>query len=166
MTKEPKHEHAQARAAEETPPPAASEPTHHTQIYPQSINEPPGEQAAAGEAPVITSLTPDTAAIGDLDFVLYVSGGPFDASSVIVFAGHDEPTTLEDDGTVSTGVNMAVWLGPDTVPCLVRNGSKISNELEFTFIPADIGSLARDGDPPHQHDERGHMRPGEHRRKR
>jgi hypothetical protein len=81
---------------------------------PASINEPP----TLPEAPEITSIAPAEATIGDPSFTLYVTGKGFDADTVIVFAGYDEPTTLNADGTVSTGVNMDVWKGQDTVPAV------------------------------------------------
>ena len=84
--------------------------------------------------PVVTALEPDTAALGAPSFTLHVIGTGFDAASVIVFAGHDEPTTLVDDTVVTTGVDMAVWVGPDAVPVLVRNGDGTeSAALDFTF---------------------------------
>jgi hypothetical protein len=87
--------------------------------------------------PVVTALEPDTAELGAPSFTLHVIGTGFDAASVIVFAGHDEPTTLVDDTVVTTGVDMAVWLGPDTLPVLVRNGDGTeSNALDFTFTEA------------------------------
>ena len=43
-------------------------------------------------------------------------------TACINFAGQDEPTTLNEDGTLSTGVNMAMWQGPDTVPVVIKNG--------------------------------------------
>jgi hypothetical protein len=36
------------------------------------------------------------------DFDLHVTGENFTTASIIYFAGHDEPTTLNEDGTVST----------------------------------------------------------------
>jgi hypothetical protein len=56
--------------------------------------------------------------------------------SVIVFAGQDEPSTLHTNGTLTTGVNMSVWHGPDTVEVRVRNGDKVSEPLQFTFTAA------------------------------
>jgi hypothetical protein len=117
---------------------------------PMSINE-PGPPPAVEAAPVIDELIPDGATIGDADFTLDVVGTGFSANSVIVFAGHDEPTTWnEEDGTVSTGVNMAVWLGPDAVPVAVRNGSAVSNTLDFTFseeppVTRKVGKRTRKG---------------------
>jgi hypothetical protein len=103
---------------------------------PSSINEPnmPAFEEVAGAAqPTITALEPATCAIGDPDFDLHITGENFTTASIIYFAGHDEPTTLNEDGTVSTGVNMAMWHGPDTVNVYVRNGTLHSNALEFTF---------------------------------
>jgi hypothetical protein len=89
------------------------------------------------KAPVLSGLEPSTAAIGDPSFTLKVSGTGFlQNTSVIVFAGQDEPTQLNEDGTVSTGVNMGVWHGADTVPVCVRNESLLSEPLEFTFTAA------------------------------
>jgi hypothetical protein len=77
---------------------------------------------------------PDVATIGDDSFTLDVEGEGFSAASVIVFAGHDEPTTFnEEDGTLSTGVDMEVWKGADVVPVQVRNGAMLSNTMDFTF---------------------------------
>jgi hypothetical protein len=102
-------------------------------VTPVSINEPPKMDL---DPPVIASIAPDTAVIGDPSFTLVVTGTGFFADSVIVFAGNDEPTTLEADGTLTTGVNMGVWLGPDTLPVQVRNLNVVSNAVEFTFTAA------------------------------
>jgi len=87
--------------------------------------------------PVLSALTPSTAAIGDPSFTLFISGENFvEPYSVIVFAGHDEPTSFNEDGTVSTGVNMDYWRGPDVIQVQVRNGTQVSEPLEFTFTAA------------------------------
>jgi hypothetical protein len=105
-------------------------------VLPASINEPPSVDDLPPDAipePTITSLSPDGAVLGEPSFTMFVSGTNLFAQSVIVFAGQDEPTTLNADGTLSTGINMDVWHGPDTVQVSVKNGSKMSNELPFTF---------------------------------
>ena len=56
--------------------------------------------------PTVASLSPDTVALGAPDFDVHVIGTNFVEGSVIVFAGQDEPTTLNSDTDVSTGVNM------------------------------------------------------------
>jgi hypothetical protein len=112
-----------------------------------SINEPvtiPEIPEGAG-TPVIASIAPDKATIGDPSFTLYITGENFFAASVVVFAGQDEPTTLNEDGTLSTGVNMDVWHGPDVLKVSVRNGSVMSNEVSFTF-EGEAAAMAADPD--------------------
>ena len=101
-------------------------------VTPVSINEPPDLAAIPG-TPTITSLAPTSAVIGDPSFTLVVTGTNFYDGSVIVFAGNDEPTTYTDAQTVSTGVDMNVWLGADTVPVQVRNFNMVSNSVDFVF---------------------------------
>ena len=105
-------------------------------LTPASPNEPPALPEWATEAPVVTGLEPTECTLGDPDFRIYVSGTGFYEQSTLVFAGQDEPTTFED-GKLSTGVNMAVWQGPDTVKVGVRNGPIESNEVDFTFKAAE-----------------------------
>ena len=114
-----------------------------TQAFPysQSINEPqtvslPLPEDVEVPKPSITSLNPTECAIGDESFTLYISGENFFADSVIYFAGQPEPTTLNEDGTLSTGINMDVWHGPDTVPVVIQNGPESSEPAEFTFNEA------------------------------
>jgi hypothetical protein len=125
-------EHAAPKAAEQAPP-----------VFPftGSINEPqtvslPLPQGTVVPKPSITALNPDHCVLGEPDFTLYVSGTNFFADSVIVFASHDEPTTLNQDGTLSTGINMAVWQGADIVPVVIKNGPEISDPVEFEFAAA------------------------------
>ena len=105
-------------------------------LTPASPNEPPALPEWATEAPVVTGLEPTECTLGDPDFRIYVSGTGFYEQSTLVFAGQDEPTTFED-GKLSTGVNMAVWQGPDTVQVGVRNGPIESNTMPFTFNAAE-----------------------------
>jgi hypothetical protein len=104
-------------------------------LTPASVNEPPVLPEWASEAPVVESITPTETTIGDPSFDVVLSGSGFYEQSVIVFASHDEPTTLTD-GKLSTGVNMDVWQGADTVKVSVRNGPIASNEVDFTFKAA------------------------------
>lgn len=87
--------------------------------------------------PVVTALDPDTVLLGAPSFTLHVIGTGFAPGAVIVFAGYDEPTTVIDDTVVTTGVNMDVWLGADTVAVAVRSADGArSNALPFTFTEA------------------------------
>jgi hypothetical protein len=87
--------------------------------------------------PTITGLTPSTVALGSPDFTVHVNGTGFTSESVIVWNGYDEPTTLVSDAELTTGVDMAVWQAPATVPVQVRAGDgNLSNVLSFTFTEA------------------------------
>jgi hypothetical protein len=126
-------------------------------LTPASPNEPPTLPEWATEAPVVTGLEPTECTLGDPDFRIYVSGTGFYEQSTLVFAGQDEPTTFED-GKLSTGVNMAVWQGPDTVQVGVRNGPIESNTMPFTFKaaepPPEEDAMASEGaDPDELEDE-------------
>jgi hypothetical protein len=57
------------------------------------------------------------------------------------FAGHDEPTKLEPDGTLSTGVKPQLWTTPVVVKVSVHNGQLVSNEVDFEF---DAPAVARE----------------------
>ena len=91
-----------------------------------------------GTAPILTRLTPATVTLGAPSFTLHVHGTGFVDGAVIVFAGHDEPTTWVSDTEVTTGVDMTVWQGPDpAVPVLVRSPEgAASNVLTFAFTAA------------------------------
>jgi hypothetical protein len=123
---------------------------------PASINEPPELPPRPDmPVPVIASIEPTEATIGDASFTLYVTGEQFLPGSTIIFAGMPEPTTLEGDGRLSTGVNMDVWLGPDTVKVSVLNGDTASNEVDFTFHPegGERFGTAHAADPDELEDE-------------
>jgi hypothetical protein len=113
----------------------------------QSINEPGTlsfEEVAGQVLPEITALEPDYCAIGDPDFILKISGEGLSANSTIFFAGHDEPTTYNEDGTVSTGVKPSLWGAPAVVQVYVRNGTLHSNPLDFTFAaPAEADATGK-----------------------
>ena len=109
--------------------------------YSQSINEPqtvslPLPDDVVVPKPSITSLEPAECTLGDESFTLYISGENFYPDSKIYFAGQPEPTTLGEDGRLSTGINMDVWHGPDTVPVVIQNGPEASEPAEFTFNEA------------------------------
>ena len=83
--------------------------------------------------PTVTSLTPSSAELGDPSFTLHVHGTNFDAGSVIVFNGFEEPTTLVSATEVTTGVDMSVWAAPVAVPVAVVKNGVMSDPMNFTF---------------------------------
>ena len=93
--------------------------------------------------PVLTALEPNTTPIGVPSFDIHVKGTGFNAGSIIVFNGHDEPTTVVSETELTTGINMDVWTAPSNpLPVKVRNASGTeSNELTFTFTAAAPGVL-------------------------
>jgi hypothetical protein len=86
--------------------------------------------------PTVTSLVPATVALGAPNFTVHVVGTNFTPDAVIVWNGFDEPTTVVSPTEVTTGVNMAVWLAPATVPVSVRAGGVESASIPFTFTAA------------------------------
>lgn len=94
-------------------------------------------------APTLTALSPDTSEIGAADFVLAVSGDGFTDASVIVFGTYDEPTTLQADGTLTTGVKPSLFNAPDTVPVKVRNGPAYSTPMDFEFTAPGTSARKR-----------------------
>jgi hypothetical protein len=107
-----------------------NEPGSHA---PPLLDEGNGGGTASETPPVITLIDPENCLITDDDFTLTVGGLGFTDASVIHFAGHDEPTTLEEDATLTTGVKPSLWQTEAVVQCSVRNGSVESNIVNFTF---------------------------------
>jgi hypothetical protein len=109
-----------------------------------SVNEPPGSnvggegggEGEADEAPEIEALDPDEIEIGSADVVLHVHGTGFTEQSVIHFAGYDEPTTFVNDTELTTGLKPSLWSDGVVVQCSVKNGDKVSEEVEFEFLDA------------------------------
>jgi hypothetical protein len=109
--------------------------------------------------PVITTLAPNLAEVGDPSFTLSVFGTGFRQNSVIIFNGVEEPTTFVSVTELSTGVNMDMWLVPAVCPVVVRTDSVESDPVMFEFtdvIPAvaspspepDIDLLKKAMTPP------------------
>ena len=92
--------------------------------------------AEGATPPVVDSVEPASAAIGDPDLELVVIGSGFTADSVIVFNGGDEPTVFHDAMQLSTGVKPSLVSAAVAVPVAVRNGSTMSNEMMFSFTAA------------------------------
>jgi hypothetical protein len=89
-------------------------------------------------APTLTSLEPkNTAALSDPDFTISCIGTGFDAESVIVWGGGDEPTTFVSDTEVTTLVKPSTGGTAGSRSVLIRNGlGEQSNALDFTLTEA------------------------------
>jgi IPT/TIG domain len=97
------------------------------------------------EEPTVDSLSPDTAACGDDDLQMVVTGTGFTEISKIVFNGYDEPTALLSPTQVRTNVKPSLFAVPVALPVQVRNGSKYSNMVDFTFTEAGTRSAPKKG---------------------
>jgi len=108
-------------------------PLQHTHGEPDRPDIPPPD-GSGQQAPVLSSLSPPSAVSGDpTDITMVVNGSGFTPTSVIVMNSYDEPTTFVSTSKVSTGVKPSLFVVPASVPVLVRNGDKVSNELMFEF---------------------------------
>lgn len=82
----------------------------------------------------VTSLTPNSAELGDTSFLLHVHGTNFTSLSKIVFNGGEEPTTFVSAGELTTIVDMSTVGAPITVPVAVMSeDGVISAPMNFTF---------------------------------
>jgi hypothetical protein len=93
--------------------------------------------------PVVSSLSPGSATVGDADFILQVMGTGFTPESVIVFNGGEEVTTYVSATQLTTGVNMSTVTGAFTVPVAVLSKEGVlSNAVNFVFqdSPALLGA--------------------------
>lgn len=98
-------------------------------------------------APTVDSLEPNEAVCGGPDITMRVHGSGFDESTVIVFNGGDEPTTLWSDTIVQTGVKPSLATITITVPVAVRNGDVLSNALGFSFLGGAAATVTQP-EPP------------------
>jgi hypothetical protein len=89
--------------------------------------------AGPAVVPVVTSLNPSSVVLGSPTFDVHVVGTGFTPTSVIVFNGFEEPTTVVSETELTTGVNMSVWAAPAVVPVVVSNNGVTSNSVDFTF---------------------------------
>lgn len=93
--------------------------------------------------PTTSSLSPNSATLGDASFTMTVNGTGFTPTSVIVFNGYEEPTTFVSPTSVTTGINMDVWLAPAAVPVGVLSDDGIlSNTQTFTFNDVAAGGFS------------------------
>ena|SRR6188768_3113607 len=86
--------------------------------------------------PVVSSLSPNTAALGSESFTLHVHGENFDAQSQIVWNGGLEPTVFVSATELTTGVNMGTAQVAVDIPVQVQSiEGALSNSVLFTLTP-------------------------------
>lgn len=84
-------------------------------------------------SPTLTSISPDTAVLGDPDVTMVCTGTDFSPDSVITFAGQPEPIEFISDTEISTVVKPSLAWGAVAVPVTVKNGTLESDPIDFTF---------------------------------
>lgn len=94
--------------------------------------------------PTVTSLTPNSAEIGDPNFTIHVHGTNFTSLSKIIFNGYEEPTTFVSATELTTGIDMSVWTAPSLpLPVAVQSeDGVISNAITFTFTDGTPAALS------------------------
>lgn len=94
----------------------------------------------AGNTPVptITSITPDTAAIGSPSFLLHVQGTNFNANSKILWNGTEELTNFVSPTELTTMVNMDTAEAAIPLPVAVLDTitGMATESLTFVLTPA------------------------------
>jgi len=91
--------------------------------------------------PVLTSLTPSTAALGAASFTLHVNGTGFRAGMSILWNGSPEPTTFVSATELTTAVNMATAIVAMPIPVSVRTlAGQDSNVLTFTLTATELAA--------------------------
>jgi len=99
--------------------------------------------------PEVTSLSPNTAALGSESFTLSVTGKNFGEGSQIIWNGSAETTTRVNDTNLTTGVDMSTAETAMEVPVMVQSRDGVlSNTQMFSLTPA-----ARSGDQKSQSQE-------------
>ena len=83
--------------------------------------------------PTLTSISPNTAVIGDPDVTMTVTGTDFSEQSVITFNGGEEATEFVSDTELTTVVKPSTAGTAGPVPVTVKNSTLESDPLDFTF---------------------------------
>jgi len=105
-------------------------PTHFQELGPG----PTADDVIPPAPPVLTALTPASAALGDPSFTLHVTGTGFLADSVILWNGAPEPTTVLSPTELTTQVDMSTAAAAIDIPVTVQNeGGAPSNALTFSL---------------------------------
>jgi hypothetical protein len=86
---------------------------------------------AGNPVPIISSLSPVSAAVGGAAFTLTVNGTDFVAGSVVKWNGADRPTTFVDSTRLTAQISAADIQVSGTFPVTVSNSGGDSNIVNF-----------------------------------
>lgn len=87
--------------------------------------------------PVLDSIDPTEAAIGDADLTLTCRGSGFTLKSRIYFNNGEEPTTFVSETELTTTVRPSTASTPGSYPVQVRSSTAKSGDQMFTFTEAE-----------------------------
>ena len=107
---------------------------HLNQYIPLTDNQ-------TGAWPELTSIDPDTAAVGDPDVTLHCYGTGFVEGAVVVFDGSDQPATFVSEGEVTTIVDPAAATEGSVLVCVRNLDDRETEDLSFTFTAAAAGTV-------------------------
>ena len=85
-----------------------------------------------GNAPAITSLSPNMVTAGDPGFTLTVNGSAFATDSVVYWNGTALPSSYSTGTKVTAQVSATDVANPGMIPVYVHSGGKNSNSMTFT----------------------------------
>jgi hypothetical protein len=84
--------------------------------------------------PLLTKVEPAQAMVGQNPIRIHFLGLGFTPTSIIVWNGGDEPTTMHSETDLSTGLDPSSASGTYTVPVWVREGALITQKLSFSLV--------------------------------
>lgn len=91
--------------------------------------------------PIISSISPSTARVGDPAFTLTVNGPNFAQNSVIYWNGTPKTTTFVDATQLTTTIASSDLSSAGNIPVQVSNGTDLSASTNFAISPAAGGTL-------------------------
>jgi Tol biopolymer transport system component len=104
----------------------------------------------AAPSPVITTLSPSSAAAGSPGFTLTVNGAGFGPGAIAQFNGTILPTAFVSANQLTAAVPASLVATAGSMPVVVTSGGRASNAVAFTVVPSQptTGKIAfvRSGD--------------------
>jgi hypothetical protein len=84
-------------------------------------------------SPTLTSISPDTAVLGDADLVMTATGTDFTPQSTITFNGGAETTTYVSATEITTTIKPSTATTAGAFPVTVKTSTLESDAVDFTF---------------------------------
>jgi hypothetical protein len=95
----------------------------------------PSHGAMTLSAPVLDSLSPDTASVSeDGKLIVALNGSGFTMHSTVYYNEWPQPTGMLAPDLLTSPLDPAVW-EPTTIKVTVRTGDELTQSLPFTLTP-------------------------------